>query len=77
MDKENLICFIKPGCSKCELAKELCEKLKGKYSVKYLSIDTLEGLTEFTFKGIQYPPAIVVGDKIYTSVIKARELLSE
>lgn len=74
--KEKLIIFTKPGCGKCEIAKKLGEKLKDKYAVKYLSIDTVDGLSEFTYLGIQYPPAVVLGDIIYTSITKAeKELL--
>lgn len=76
MCKEQVLIITKKNCVKCESAKELGGKLQEKYKVKYLPIEELEGLTEFTFHGGVYPPMIIFKDKAYRSVMLAeKELL--
>ena len=76
MSKEKVLIFVQPGCEKCKIAKDIVKKLdKEKYEVTELNIETVDGLTEFTYYGFQYPPAIVVGSKKYSSVMEAKKEL--
>ena len=78
MCKEEVIIITKKNCPKCETAKTLGEKLRDKYKVKYLPIEEIDGLTEFTFHNGKYPPMIIYNNKAYNSVLLAqKELLGE
>ena len=75
--KEKLIFLSKPSCSKCEDAHKLLDgRLEAKYDVQFMSIGEADGLAEATFHGIQFFPAIVLKDKVYTVMkIAEKELL--
>ena len=78
MAKEEVLIVTKKNCEKCVFAKDLGEKLKEKYSVKYLPIEGVEGLTEFTLSGYEYPPVIIYRDKRTNSVkIAENDLLGD
>lgn len=77
-EKKEIKVLVKPGCEKCKAAKELAEKLKDKYKVTILSIDTAEGLAEFTYYNLEYTPAIIFDGKVYVSIKQAeKELLGD
>jgi len=75
MCKEEVIIITKKNCEKCIIAKELGEKLKDKYKVKYLDIESIDGLTEFSFYNGKYPPMIIYNGKAYNSVLLAEKIL--
>jgi len=78
MSKEEVKIVIKKDCEKCIYAKELGEKLKEKYSVKYLPVEEIDGLCEFSLSGYQYPPVIIYRDKKTNSVkVAENDLLKE
>jgi len=75
--KEKLMFIKKPNCEKCLEAMEMFgDRLEKKYDVKYMSITDAEGLMEVTFHGIQFFPAIIKDNKVYTVMkLAERDLL--